>query len=58
MALEFTCERVGLLDCGAVVKADTKQELLAIVAEHALKVHGVVLNDTLIDYAVTTVRSV
>ena len=58
MALEFACARVGVLDCGAVVKADTKEALLAIVAEHALTVHKVVLNDTLIDYALTTVRSV
>ena len=56
MALEFACARVGLLDCKASVSAATKEELLAIVAEHALKVHGVALNDTLVDYALTVVR--
>ncbi len=56
MALEFACARVGVLDCGASVSAATKEELLAIVAEHASSAHGVVLNETLIDYALTEVR--
>lgn len=56
MALEFSCARVGVLDCGASVSAATKEELLAIVAEHARTAHGVVLNETLIDYALTEVR--
>lgn len=56
MALEFSCARVGVLDCGASVSAETKEELLALVAEHALSVHGVVLNETLIDYALSEVR--
>lgn len=55
--LSFACNDVGLLDCDCKVSAATKDELLAIVAEHALKVHGVALNDTLIDYALTTVKS-
>jgi predicted small metal-binding protein len=56
MALEFACARVGVLDCGASVSAETKEELLAIVAEHARTAHGVELNATLIDYALTEVR--
>jgi predicted small metal-binding protein len=44
------------LDCGASVSAETKEELLAIVAEHARTAHGVELNATLIDYALTEVR--
>lgn len=55
--LSFACNDVGLLDCDCKVSAATKDELLAIVAEHALKVHGVALNGTLIDYALTTVKS-
>ena len=55
--LSFACADVGLLDCDCKVSAATKDELLAIVADHALKVHGVVLNGTLIDYALTTVKS-
>ena len=55
--LSFACHDVGLLDCDCKVSAATKDELLAIVAEHALKVHGVALNGTLIDYALTTVKS-
>lgn len=56
MALEFACARVGLLDCGASVSAETAEELLAIVAEHARTAHGVELNATLIDYALSEVR--
>ncbi len=55
--LSFACANVGLLDCKANVSAGSKAELLAIVAEHAKSVHGVDLNDTLIDYALTTVTS-
>ena len=55
--LSFACVDVGVLDCNCKVSAETKEELLAIVAEHAQKVHGVALNDTLIDYALTTVKS-
>ena len=58
MALEFACARVGVVDCSLVARADTKDELLTVVAEHARKVHHVELNETLIDYALTTVRSV
>lgn len=58
MALEFACRRVGVTDCKAVTTADSKDELLAKVAEHAKHVHGVELNGTLIEYALTTVREV
>ena len=54
--LTFACVDVGLTDCSCKVSAATKEELLAIVADHALKVHGVTLNGTLIDYALTTVK--
>lgn len=53
--LTFACANVGVLDCKCKVSAATKEELLAIVAEHAQKVHGVELNSTLINYALTTV---
>jgi len=56
MALEFSCADVGVA-CKAVTKADTKEELLAKVADHAQKAHGVALTDTLVDYALTKVRS-
>ena len=55
--LSFACADVGVIDCKSNVSAATKEELLAIVADHALKVHGVVLNGTLVDYALTTVKS-
>lgn len=56
MALEFACTRVGVTDCNHIATAETKDELLAKVADHAKEKHGVDLNDTLIDYALTTVR--
>lgn len=55
MALEFRCADVGVA-CSKVTKAGSKEELLAQVAEHARTRHGVELNDTLVDYALTTVR--
>lgn len=55
--LTFACVNVGVLDCKCKVSAETKEELLAIVAEHAHRVHGVELNGTLINYALTTVTS-
>lgn len=56
MTLEFACQRVGLTDCKSVTTAETKDDLLAKVAEHAEHEHGVTLNGTLISYALTTVR--
>lgn len=56
MTLEFACHRVGVTDCKTIATAETKDELLAKVAEHARTAHGVELNETLIDYALTTVR--
>jgi predicted small metal-binding protein len=58
MALEFACIRVGVTDCKSVTTADTKDELLAKVAAHAKEAHSVDLNETLIDYALTTVNEV
>ncbi len=58
MTLEFSCHSVGVTDCKAVTKAESKDELLALVAEHAKQAHGVELNGTLIDYALTTVKEV
>ncbi len=54
--LEFHCADAGVA-CSTVTKAATKEELLEKVAGHAQKVHGVALNETLIDYALTRVRS-
>lgn len=56
MALEFRCADVGV-DCTASTTAADSDELLALVAAHAQDVHGVVLNETLIDYALTKVRT-
>lgn len=55
MALEFRCQDVGVA-CRNVARAETADELVAAVAAHAEKAHGVELNATLVDYAVTKVR--
>jgi len=54
MALQFRCEDVGVA-CKSVTKADTADELVAKVADHARKKHGVELTQTLVDYAKTKV---
>lgn len=55
MTLEFRCADVGVA-CRNVAKADSEEELVAAVAEHARTAHGVELNETLVDYARTKVR--
>ncbi len=55
MALEFRCADVGVA-CKNVAKADTAEQLVAAVAAHAKQEHGVALNQTLVDYAITKVR--
>jgi len=55
MAVEFRCRDVGVA-CKNVARAETAEELVAAVAAHAEAKHGVLLNQTLIDYAVTKVR--
>lgn len=55
MALEFRCQDVGVA-CANVAKAGTAEELVAAVAAHARAKHGVELNQTLVDYALTKVR--
>ena len=55
MTLEFRCADVGVA-CGNVAKAETADDLVAAVAQHAKDKHGVELNQTLVDYALTKVR--
>jgi predicted small metal-binding protein len=55
VSVEFACADVGVA-CKQVTRAETADELVAAVAAHAKERHGVVLNATLIDYAVTKVR--
>lgn len=58
MALQFQCKNVGVTDCKHTAKADTAEELLEKVAEHAENKHGVTLNSTLVNYALSTVEEV
>jgi len=55
MSVEFRCADVGVA-CNNVAKADDADSLVAAVAAHAKAKHGVELNQTLIEYAVTKVR--
>lgn len=56
MTLEFRCADVGLA-CGHAVKAESEDELVDRIATHAREEHDVELNETLVDYARTQVRS-
>lgn len=56
MTFEFSCADVGLA-CRTTAKAASADELVAAVAEHARTKHGVELNETLIDYALTKVKT-
>ncbi|HWH30829.1 MAG TPA: DUF1059 domain-containing protein [Mycobacteriales bacterium] len=55
MTVEFRCADVGVA-CKNVARAEDADALVAAVAEHARTAHGVELNQTLVDYAVTKVR--
>ena len=57
MTVEFRCRDVGLA-CAHVERAQTADELVSAVGEHARAQHGVELNSTLVDYALTRVRPV
>ena len=54
MALTVHCRDVGY-DCDGIVQADTEEELLQQVAEHALTAHGLA---AVTDEIAETVRSV
>jgi predicted small metal-binding protein len=56
MTLEFRCADVGLA-CGDRVTAESEDELVGRIAAHARDEHGVELNQTLVDYARSQVRS-
>lgn len=56
MTVEFRCADVGIA-CSNAAKAETADELVAAVAAHAKAKHGVELNATLVDYALTKVRT-
>lgn len=55
VTLEFRCQDVGVA-CRRVSRAETADELVKVVATHAKDKHGVELNATLVDYALTKVR--
>lgn len=56
MTAEFRCADVGVA-CKSVTRAETADELVTAVAAHAKAKHGVELNATLVDYAITKVRT-
>jgi predicted small metal-binding protein len=58
MPLEFRCADVGVV-CKGKVQAETVDDLVAKIAQHADHAHGVPqLTETLVNYAKTTVRVV
>jgi predicted small metal-binding protein len=58
MTLEFRCADVGVV-CNGKIRAETPEELVGKIAEHAAHKHGVPkLTETLVNYAKSTVRSV
>lgn len=56
MTVEFRCADVGVA-CKNVARAETADDLVAAVAVHAKAKHDVELNATLVDYAITKVRT-
>lgn len=56
MSLEFRCADVGLA-CGAKIAAGSEDEFVDRIATHAREEHDVELNETLVDYARSQVRS-
>ncbi len=56
MTVEFRCADVGVV-CSKVTRAESADKLVEAVAQHAREKHGVELNETLIDYAKTKVRT-
>lgn len=57
MAYEFDCRTAGAEGCGWKARANSEEELLAKVSEHAQKKHKVgTVSDTIVNYARTTIR--
>jgi predicted small metal-binding protein len=53
--VELRCADVGLA-CRHVSRAESEEQLMTDVAQHARDAHGVELTETLADYARTRVR--
>ncbi len=57
MTLKFSCADVGVV-CKQSVTAESEDELVEKIAEHAADVHGVTrMTETLVNYAKTKVVS-
>lgn len=56
MSVELACADVGVA-CKAVHRAASREELLAKLAAHARDRHGIVLTQTLTDYAAAEART-
>jgi predicted small metal-binding protein len=56
LPVEFRCADVGVA-CRKVTRANSEEGLLAAVREHAHEAHGVELDETLVDYARSRVRT-
>ncbi|MEO7555524.1 MAG: DUF1059 domain-containing protein [Acidimicrobiales bacterium] len=57
--LEHSCERAGAAGCGFTAKANSEEELMRVVVEHARVKHGVTqMNDTIAHYLRDMAREV
>lgn len=54
--MEFRCKDAGVV-CSSVITAGSEEELRKRIAEHAEHDHGVLPNQTLVDYALNRVAS-
>ncbi len=57
MAYEFDCRSAGAEGCGWKARANSEEELLAKVSEHAQQKHKVGnVSDTIVNYARASIR--
>ena len=57
MAYEFDCRSAGAEGCGWKARANSEEELVAKVSEHAQKKHKVAnVSDTIANYARSSIR--
>lgn len=56
MAYEFDCRSAGAVGCGWRARANSEEELVEKVAEHASKKHNVKATETIVNYVRSIIR--
>ncbi len=56
MAYEFDCRTAGAMGCGWKARAESEEELVEKVADHARKKHNVNASETIKNYVRSTIR--